>query len=248
MKYRKLLLSYLRDGDYAHIGDEEAIELTMYPISKNIRQNLLDIGCGLGGTAKYIENNGWGKVTGIDIDNEVIHFALEQYPGIMFYQCDVENVNKLFQNMKFDILYAFNAFFCFTSQEKCLKILASVANEDATLVLFDYSTYGCYKNQNPFNNQPSTIKKCFRPIDMCTIDAMLIESGWKLKNRIDLSEKFLSWYLLFMEKMNQKKDELIYKFQEKTYYEVHESYSKLIALMEKKELGGTIIYATLKAD
>ena len=63
----KQMLAMMRKGDYAHAGEEEAIDLVMNKIPKDNTRLILDVGCGLGGTAKYIQDHGWGKVTGIDI-------------------------------------------------------------------------------------------------------------------------------------------------------------------------------------
>ena len=47
----KEILSIIRDGNYAHPGEEEAIELTFQDIPKNSHRQMLDVGCGRGGTA-----------------------------------------------------------------------------------------------------------------------------------------------------------------------------------------------------
>ena len=51
----KKLLSFLRDGDFAHAGETEAINLLMGQFRKKRIQYILDVGCGLGGTAHYLQ-------------------------------------------------------------------------------------------------------------------------------------------------------------------------------------------------
>ncbi len=45
----KQILALIRDGDYAHAGEEEAIELTLKNVSKDPGRRVLDVGCGRGG-------------------------------------------------------------------------------------------------------------------------------------------------------------------------------------------------------
>ena len=56
----KRILALIRDGDYAHAGEEEAIERAFRSIPKDPRQWLLDVGCGRGGSGDYLLRNGWG--------------------------------------------------------------------------------------------------------------------------------------------------------------------------------------------
>lgn len=52
------ILALVREGDYAHAGEEEAIELSMSGVGKDARRVILDAGCGRGGTADYLHKNG----------------------------------------------------------------------------------------------------------------------------------------------------------------------------------------------
>jgi SAM-dependent methyltransferase len=68
----KHLLALIRGSDYAHAGEEEAIELALRPVPRRASQLLLDVGCGLGGTAKYVQDHGWGTVVGLDVEPDSI--------------------------------------------------------------------------------------------------------------------------------------------------------------------------------
>src|ERR1700753_1854553 len=97
------VLSLVRDGDYAHAGEEEAIERTMRPIAKRSDQIIIDAGCGRGGTANYLFARGWGKVIGFDIEAASIATARKNYPSVAFFECDICNVDKTI-SVKADIL------------------------------------------------------------------------------------------------------------------------------------------------
>jgi SAM-dependent methyltransferase len=78
----KRLLALARGGDYAHAGETESIDLVWNRLPKTPTQQVLDAGCGRGGTAAYIQRAGWGKVTGIDIEGESIQRGRDVYPEI----------------------------------------------------------------------------------------------------------------------------------------------------------------------
>lgn len=245
MNQKKLLLAHIRNGDYAHAGEEEAIELAMLAIPKSTNQFLLDIGCGLGGTANYLNINGWGDVTAIDNNHEVIDYARNKYPNISFNHCDVLNIKNAFNNKKFDIVYSFNAFFCFQFQKASLQAMNLVSKKNAILIIFDYTSHLPNVNINPFDNQ-SSYKNQFFPINLSIFSETLLETGWRLEHNIDLTEKFQHWYQNIIEKMNYHEMELVHSFGQNTFSEIHTSYTKLLELIKKGIISGSVIRARKK--
>ncbi len=62
---RKQLVSFLKKGNFAHAGEEgEAIDLAFANLPHSSKQGILDVGCGLGGTATYMQKHHLGQVTG----------------------------------------------------------------------------------------------------------------------------------------------------------------------------------------
>ena len=66
----KHLVAFLRGKNYAHAGEEEAISIVLDEFPKKNDRVILDVGCGLGETANFIQKNGWRLVTGFDIEKE----------------------------------------------------------------------------------------------------------------------------------------------------------------------------------
>jgi len=104
----KQILAMVRHGDFAHAGEEEAIERALREVPKDCDQQILDAGCGRGGTAAYMQYHGWGRVTGIDVEPKSIAHAREAYPELTFVCCDINEVAKHLKRC-FDVITLFNA-------------------------------------------------------------------------------------------------------------------------------------------
>lgn len=57
---KRVLLSQLRGGDYAHPGNEEAIDMILSKLGANVTKGpTLDVGGGFGGTLNYLKQKGF---------------------------------------------------------------------------------------------------------------------------------------------------------------------------------------------
>jgi cyclopropane fatty-acyl-phospholipid synthase-like methyltransferase len=54
----KRILALVREGDYAHPGEERAIDLIFSSLPRDAAREVLDVGCGRGGTADYVRAHG----------------------------------------------------------------------------------------------------------------------------------------------------------------------------------------------
>jgi len=121
----KRILALIRDGDYAHAGEEEAISSGAFrSIPKNNPRNwILDVGCGRGGSAEYLRRHGWDSLAGIDRDKRFdIEYAKATYLDVEFHTCDVLDVPAIVTR-EFDVIYMFNAFYAFARQRDALAAL-----------------------------------------------------------------------------------------------------------------------------
>lgn len=230
----KQILAFLRGKDYAHAGEEEAISLVMNRFDKKKEQTILDIGCGLGGTADFVQHNGWGQVTGFDIESASIDYAKKTYPNIDFRVSDVTKIAKLFHN-HFDILYAFNSLYAFSDQIKALTSLNATAKSNAHLAIFDYLDIDGYKNTASLSP--------FVPIKLITIGEILKKSGWNLLETVVINEKYKEWYSNLVSEIADKKEYMIKNFGLNWYESAYCRYTNLLNAITKKKLGGVIVYA-----
>lgn len=237
---KKLLLAAVRNGDYTHAGETHAIDMVMSRLKKNNQQTLLDVGCGLGGTAYYLYEKGWGQITGIDIDAEVIEHAQKKYQGIEFFHCPAIQVNTIYEEASFDVIYLFNAYYSFLNQEKCLSTLSTMGKQQSTLIIFDYSSQEEYLNINPFINKTDPF---FNPVNLETIDTVLNSCGWDLTELIDITPDYIIWYQQVIQHLNANMRLLHKKFGQPVFKKVLDGFLNVLKLLQLKKLGGVIIYA-----
>jgi SAM-dependent methyltransferase len=237
----KKILAFLRNGDYAHAGEEEAIHLVMDKFGKSKSREILDAACGLGGTAYYIQKNGWGKVTGFDIEKASINYAKGKYPDVDFHVSDACKIGELFQN-KFDLICLFGSFLCFRNQKASLSSLNITAKNGATIAISDYLNLSEKNESNPIYRDDSA-QYPFIPVDLKNIEQLLKSTGWQLQETINLTEKFELWYTKLISKIHAQKNAIKKNFGEDAYENACRRYDEILNAIIKKEIGGVLIYA-----
>jgi ubiquinone/menaquinone biosynthesis C-methylase UbiE len=230
----KRILALIREGDYAHAGEEEAIERSFRSIRKNPEQWMLDVGCGRGGSAEYLRRHGWGHVEGIDRDSDSIEYARATYPEIGFHVCDVLDVERTVTRT-FDVIYMLNAFYAFDRQREALVALRKVALPSAQLVIFDY-TVGANAGDTPNPMMPHAIRRS-------EIASMLREAEWEPGAVEELNAEYAQWYATFVERIQLKRAEIERIGGTGWYNFVLSMYSGLHGVIAGGGLGGAIVHA-----
>lgn len=237
----RLLLAKLRDGDFAHAGDKEAIDIVLSKLAEFFKGknniHALDVGAGLGGTADYIKNKTNIKIIGVDIDQNAVHYAKKKYPNIEFYECDALNVNKIFKKQQFDLIYLFNVFYAVPDQKNTLIKLNEITKPGGILVIFDYTI-------NDFNLQLKDLAgKNMMPVNINEIQKWFQNSNWQILEIQDLTEEYIRWYKDFLALLKARKNELLQEFTEMAYFNVESTFSTLLENLKNKKLHGSVIYA-----
>ena len=231
----KRILALVREGDYAHAGEEEAIERSFRSTPKNSENWMLDVGCGRGGSAEYLRRHGWGHVEGIDRDSDSIDYARVTYPEIGFHVCDVLEVPRTVTRT-YDVIYMLNAFYAFDRQREALAELRKIARPTAQLVIFDY-TVGANASDAPNPMMPHAIR-------LSEIAAMLRDAGWEPGAVEDLNAEYARWYAEFVERIQLKRVEIEKIGGFDWYNFVLSMYSGLHGVIASGGLGGAIVHAS----
>jgi ubiquinone/menaquinone biosynthesis C-methylase UbiE len=235
----KRILALIREGDYAHAGEEEAIERAFRSIPKNADSWMLDVGCGRGGSAEYLRRRGWGHVEGIDRDVESIEYARTTYPAVGFHVCDVHDVPRAVAR-QFDVIYMLNAFYAFAEQGGALAALRRVARPGARLVIFDYALGATAKAESLAVGGQVLIPHAIR---LAEIAAMLRDAGWESGAVEDLNTEYKRWYATFVERIQLKRAEIEKIGGADWYNFVLSMYSGLHGVIAQGGLGGAIVRA-----
>jgi cyclopropane fatty-acyl-phospholipid synthase-like methyltransferase len=233
----KAILSLVREGDYAHPGEEQAIELVFASLPKQADRQLLDLGCGRGGTADYVRRHGWGEVTAVDIDAETLAEAPKQYPSVNFVVDDATKIGSRWQN-KFDLLYLFNSFYAFPDQLAALRQMRKVARVGAQLAIFEYIDV-----HGEFSKYANEQQSFWQPIHLLSFPESLRLAGWELQRTEDISPQYLLWYQQLCARFAARKEDIVSQFGTEWYDYAAQTYLDLLALVGNGVVGGAIIRA-----
>jgi len=235
----KGILALVRDGDYAHAGEEEAIRLALDPVPKSGSQFLLDAGCGRGGTAYFVQANGWGRVTGFDIEGESVAQAQARYPEGEFTVCDVLDIARHVRRT-YDVIYAFNAFYTFPDQPAALRALRSVARPEAQLVIFDYVDRGSFATTE-FASLEEAAR--WQPLQLESLARSWNEAKWAVESIRELHAEYERWYDVLVHRFEAKQAEIIALAGEENYRHACRVYRLMLAAVRQGALGGAVIFA-----
>lgn len=244
----RLLLSYLRGGDYTHAGEEEAIDIivekslsfvptiTSYPG--------LDVGCGLGGTAHYLYQKGFKFIQGLDSDSAAIAYAKHNYPSIPFTSVDALLALQIYPPAYFGFICLFNVAYAIENKTALFEALSSVAQPGAIAVFFDY-TYG----QNSRNlSMIDLANKPMHPISLENMKTELSKADWDILEAVDMSADYRRWYRALLGKLTSKVEMLREHFCEADIQKVSKTFMILLDQLENGELGGAAVYAKKRVE
>jgi SAM-dependent methyltransferase len=233
----KRILSLVREGDYAHAGEEEAIELAMSGLEKDGRRVVLDAGCGRGGTAEYLRKNGWGQVVGIDIEPESIKAARQNYPDVRFLVCDVGEAGRRV-DIRPDIVCMFNAYYCFKEQSKALEAILKIARPHTRMIIFDHVDRGGYQDDPLMDAGEPFLPN---PLRLSEVGQRMTSAGWRAPDIVEIHDAYLGWYTSLVGKIEQARDRITDIAGPRGYQHVHHLYQGLMSAAQHKKLGAAII-------
>ncbi len=245
---KRAMLTKLREGDFAHAGDREAIEFVLSKISmsNNIKNgNVLDLGSGYGGTADYCSAKGFKKIWGVDIDKNAVDYANLKYPQIKFLHLDAMNLNKKFRKDFFSFVYMFNVIYAIENKDLLIRNLSKVSKKGAILAIFDYSKL---KKEDPNQKKTSPPLKDFsglvmHPIEPDSLAKIITQHGWKIMETSDITDKYIMWYEQFLNELSQKRSDFAKTYNEKNVEDVENLFNKILFNLKSGEIGGVLMIA-----
>ncbi|MBP9692618.1 MAG: methyltransferase domain-containing protein [Alphaproteobacteria bacterium] len=244
----RLLLAHLRGGDYAHAGDEEAIDMVVQKSlsfdSSLKNKTVLDVGSGFGGTAYYLYQDGFKDIHGIDLDQPAITYAKEKYPSITFTAGDALGVDQIYSANSFSFISLFNVAYAIQNKAALLTKLSAIAAPGAILAVFDYT------QANPIPNDPlkDLAGKPMYPLQPDQFKRDLKGAGWEILEVTDMTPHYIRWYKNLLIKLSAEVSLLKKEFSQEDLLKVKESFRLLLNRLKQGILGGIVIYARKQSD
>jgi SAM-dependent methyltransferase len=232
-------LAAVRGSDFAHPGEAESIEnlLKFFPDSKTI--NILDYGCGLGGTLNYIREKGYRNIFGIDIDDGSIKYAREKYgKAETFYTALSPEFAAVHHS--FDLIYSINVFYLIADKTALLEQLYKISQKGAVLIISDF----VYKVDKEYIARDTVLRKILEFIpravhfDECP---ELKDNSWSLKKVIDISNDYARWYTNFVEMIRNRKSKVLEVANVDYHNYMLDKYQFLLEQIQKGNVGGATI-------
>ena len=237
----KRILSLIRDGDFAHPGEVDAVDALLEGWPSNPGWRVLDVGCGLGATADLIARRGHGQVHGVDADPGTIDYARSHYPGQSFSCASALDVSTAVPG-PFDAIVMFTSFYCFPDQPRVLRECGALARADTILRIFDYATPTWNPAAEAFC-QGYARGGHWRPLVMDECVELFESNGWQIVGRRDLTAEFRLWYRDLVARIASRREAIVSASDEGWYLYALQRYRELLDAIENGPIGGAIISA-----
>jgi len=142
----RLTFEDLAPVDEFHIGGRKATQHALSRMPLNVLDHVLDIGCGLGGAARYIASELCCRVTGIDLTPEFVHVAriLTARLGLSA-SLNFKTANALamsFEDKTFDAAISFHVAMNIADRDRLYAEVARVLRPGAMLCIYDVMKTG----------------------------------------------------------------------------------------------------------
>jgi SAM-dependent methyltransferase len=236
----KRLLSVIRESDYAHPGEEEANRLLFAGLSPDPGRRVLDAGCGSGGTAAWVQAQGLGIVTGLEVDADTARLARERHPDVTIVEGDVQRAPEALAG-PYDLAYAMTAFYAVPDKAAAFSQLAALAAPAGELRLLEYAD-----PDGRFSEAPSsrTSFDWWQPLRPAELPALLVAAGWRLNELRDLTPQFVRWYDDLCRRIDDRREAIVEGFGSEWYDFVAAEYAALLSLVREGSLGGLLARAS----
>ena len=236
----KRLLALVRDGDYAHPGEEEAIRLLLAGVCPDGRRRILDAGCGSGGTAAWIQARGYGAVTGLEIDAETVRLARGRHPEITVVGGDVQRAAEALSG-PFDLIYSMTALYAVPDQRAALKQLGALAAPSAELRLVEYADpagrFAAATQEHPGN-------AWWQPLDPRRLDGLFAGSGWMPAEVRDLGLELERWYVDLCRRITDRRAAITRELGADWFELAHAEYAGILEMVRGGQLSGLLVRAS----
>jgi SAM-dependent methyltransferase len=240
----KRLLALIRDGDYAHPGEEAANELLFAGVRPGPRRRVLDAGCGSAGTAAWVQGRGLGAVTGLELDPATARLARKRHPDVTVVEGDLQHASTVLTGA-FDLVYSMTALYAVPDQIGTFRELSALAGPRAELLLLDYADP---EGRFAAATSGSPSWGWWLPLAPRDLPELLSVAGWTSVAVHDLHPEFVRWYRDLSDRIAARRQVIESEFGRAWYEFVTREYSGILELVRERALGGVLVRAVARSS
>lgn len=232
----KRILALVRDGDFAHPGEQAAVDLLMAGRVPSQSEVLLDVGCGRGGTLDSLRRAGWSRCVGLDVDAETIDEARLRYPDCRFLAGSVDQLPTLLSE-PVDLICLWTSFYAFADQSSALRRMRAVAKPSAELRMMDYAVWHGGRGTLPKRETNMS----WKPLQPMTFAELAAAAGWEVTRLDDISDRFAGWYRDLVGRIRAKQSVIHERYGEDWFQFVLGFYAGMLETIDASALGGALV-------
>lgn len=130
---------------------------------------VLDLGCGTGISTRQLHDSGF-KVSGVDMDKNMIREALRHNSGIEYKVGSAENLNLYYKGGSFDAVTAFGSFHWFANHT-AMKSVRAILRENGLFISVNKDDTGDFRKifdesvKRVIGHIPKHAKKGYNPVE-----------------------------------------------------------------------------------
>lgn len=239
----RLLISKIHSDNFSHVGGEQALNIMLKqfePYSNNRDDKILEVGSGYGATANYIYERGFKNITGIDIKEEYVRSASENYPAIEFKTSDVTTLTDDFFEDQFSLVFMINTAVAIADKPALWQKIKNISKRGAILITVDFIV----KDKSHLNAFTKPDGSPRYPILLAEAERYMKFIGWRVLEKTDITKKYLKWYSEYIENIKENYSSyLVTGFTAEELDYATEYFEHIIDLLNSGKLAGYIIIA-----
>jgi ubiquinone/menaquinone biosynthesis C-methylase UbiE len=238
----ELFLSTMGQEEGGHVGGIDALIMMLakakYIAPNIINGNSLDVGSGFGADANFVYKDGFSRMWGMDINEDAVKRAQEQYPEVNFKKGDALKINDLFEEDFFDFVYLLNVASEIRDKPVLFQKLKVVCKPDSLIAILDFSLKDTgIKELHNLNGH------LFYPINLEQLTGFLKAIDLEVVEVIDITPDYDSWYSSILSEISSRRSlSLAAGFTEEEIGYVETFLNDRLGLIKSNKIGGVLIF------
>ena len=213
-------------------GGPDSTETIFEQNTLPVGARVLDVGCGIGGPAKFLFDKFNADVLGIDLASNCVAIANSRYesnPRLNFKVADA--LTYPFEANSFDLIYSRDVILHIASKDKLFSRLLEAAKPGGKLIMTDY----CCGPQDAWDEEfkAYVVKRGYSLVTVDEYSKILSDAGWV----VDRAEDTTSWFLDILktekERAIKNKTEFLSKFTQEDFDHLMEGWDTKLVRVPK---------------